>query len=193
MVFYGAGGHAKVVIEAWMASGGKITAIYDDNESIKSILDKSVQGKYQPSGEQLVITVGNNSIRQKVVGAIKNPFGKVIHPSAIISRSATIDEGTVVMAGGIIQAETMVGKHVIINTSASIDHDCLVGDYVHIAPGVVLCGDVKIGEGALIGAGSVVLPGVSVGKWAVVGAGSVVTSNIPEFAVAVGVPSKVRS
>lgn len=196
MIFYGAGGHAKVVIEAWMASGGKVTAVYDDNESIKTLLGKSVSGKYQPNkfpDTKLLITIGNNKIRKDISSKVGNAFGKVIHPSTIISPSAKIDDGTVVMAGGILQAETIVGKHVIINTSASIDHDCFIGDFAHIAPGVVLCGDVRIGEGALIGAGSVVLPGVSVGKWAVVGAGSVVTSDIPDLAVAVGVPSKVRS
>lgn len=192
MIFYGAGGHAKVVIEAWIASGGKVTAIYDDNVAIRSVLGNNVSNKYEPSGDDLVIAVGNNKIRQSIAGKIKNPFGKIIHPSAIISPSAKIDEGSVVMAGAIVQAETIIGKQVIINTAASVDHDCFIGDFSHVAPGVVLCGDVRIGEGCLIGAGSVVLPGVSIGKWAVVGAGSVVTSNIPDFATAVGVPSKVR-
>jgi sugar O-acyltransferase (sialic acid O-acetyltransferase NeuD family) len=196
MIFYGAGGHAKVVIEAWIASGGKVAAVFDDNESIKTLLGKSVSGKYQPDKFRettLMITVGNNKIRKEIAVRVRNPFGKVIHPSAIISSSAKVNEGSVVMAGGIIQAETVVGKHAIINTSASVDHDCFIGDFVHVAPGVVLCGDVRIGEGSLIGAGSVILPGVSVGKWAVVGAGSVVTTNVPDFAIALGVPSKVRS
>jgi len=160
------------------------------------LLGKSVDGKYQNSKFQdakLVITVGNNKIRKEIAGKIQRACGKVIHPSTIISPSSKIGEGTVIMAGGIIQAETIVGKHTIVNTSASVDHDCFIDDFVHIAPGVVLCGDVKIGEGALIGAGSVILPGVSVGKWATIGAGSVVTSNIPDLAIAVGVPSKVRS
>ncbi|MEI9919971.1 MAG: acetyltransferase [Bacteroidota bacterium] len=196
MIFYGAGGHAKVAIEAWMASGGKITAVYDDNDSIKTILGKNVDGRYQQGkfpDETLLIAVGNNKIRKEIAGKVSHRFGSIIHPSTTISPSAKIDEGTVVMAGGIVQAEAIIGKHAIINTMASVDHDCSIGDYVHIAPGVVLCGDVRIGEGVLIGAGSVVLPGVSVGKWAVIGAGSVVTKDIPEFAVAVGVPSKTRS
>ncbi|MEJ0030750.1 MAG: hypothetical protein WDO15_10450 [Bacteroidota bacterium] len=83
MIFCGAGGHAKVVIEAWMASGGKITAVYDDNESIKTILGKSVSGKYQPGkfpDVKLLITIGNNKVRKEVSTKVSNPFGKVIHP-----------------------------------------------------------------------------------------------------------------
>jgi sugar O-acyltransferase (sialic acid O-acetyltransferase NeuD family) len=196
MIFYGAGGHAKVVIEAWIASGGKVTAIYDDNERIKSLLGKTVQGKYPDNKlteSRLVITVGSNSVRRDISARVKHSFGQIIHPATTISPSATIAEGTVVMAGSVVQAETTIGKHVIINTRASVDHDCYVGDFAHIAPGSILCGDVRIGEGALIGAGSTILPGVSVGKWAVVGAGSVVTTNVPDFALAVGVPSKLRS
>ena len=48
-----------------------------------------------------------------------------------------------------------------------------------------------INDDVWIGAHSVILPGVTIGKGAVIGAGSVVTSNIPEYAVAVGVPAKV--
>ena len=196
MIFYGAGGHAKVVIEAWIASGGKVTAIFDDNDSVKNLLGKSVSGAYLPSSfpdATAVITVGNNITRRTMAHRVKHVFGKVIHPTAIVSPSGKIHEGTVVMAGSIIQAETVVGKHSIVNTAASIDHDCLVGDYVHIAPRAVLCGEVNVQEGALIGAGSTILPGISIGKWAVVGAGSVVISDVPDFAVVMGVPSKLRS
>lgn len=196
MIFFGAGGHAKVVIETWMASGGKVTAIYDDNESIKTLLGKSVSGRYKPDAfpeSNLIISIGSNSIRKNVAPLIQNPFGLAKHPATIISPSVIIDKGTVVMAGTVIQAASVIGKHCIINTSSSVDHDCTIGDFVHIAPGSILCGDVTIGEGALIGAGSTILPGISVGKWAVVGAGSVVTANVPDFAVVVGVPSKIRS
>jgi sugar O-acyltransferase (sialic acid O-acetyltransferase NeuD family) len=196
MIFYGAGGHAKVVIETWMASGGKVTAIYDDDESIKILLGKSVGGRYNPGAfpdTTLVIAIGNNTTRKQVAHAIQNKFGIVKHPAAIISPSVKINEGTVVMAGTVIQAETTIGKHAIINTSASIDHDCVVGDFVHVAPGAVLCGDVTVGEGTLIGAGATVLPGISIGQWAVVGAGSVVTTNVPDSTVVAGNPSRVRS
>lgn len=196
MIFYGAGGHAKVVIETWIASGGKLTVIYDDDESIKMLLGKSVNGRYNPSAfpdSKLVIAIGNNSTRKAIAGSVKHNFGTVHHPSSIISASAQINEGTVVMAGTVVQAETVVGKHAILNTSASIDHDCRIGDFVHIAPGAILCGEVTIGEGTLVGAGSTVLPGISIGRWAVVGAGSVVTADVPDFAVVTGIPSRVRS
>jgi acetyltransferase-like isoleucine patch superfamily enzyme len=50
---------------------------------------------------------------------------------------------------------------------------------------------VVIGEGSWLGTNSVVLPGVTIGRHVAVGAGSVVTSDLPDNAVAVGVPARV--
>jgi acetyltransferase-like isoleucine patch superfamily enzyme len=50
---------------------------------------------------------------------------------------------------------------------------------------------VRIGAGSWIGHGSVVLPGACIGRNVTIGANSVVRGDIPDFAVAVGVPAKV--
>ena len=55
----------------------------------------------------------------------------------------------------------------------------------------IIARGVRIGDGAWIGAGAIVLDGVTVGEGAVVGAGAVVTRDVPPFAVAVGVPTRV--
>ncbi len=52
-------------------------------------------------------------------------------------------------------------------------------------------GDIKIGDGVWIGNNVVVLPGSSIGNYAVVGANSVVNSDIPDFAICVGMPARV--
>jgi acetyltransferase-like isoleucine patch superfamily enzyme len=52
-------------------------------------------------------------------------------------------------------------------------------------------GNVSIGEDCWLGTNVVVLPGVTIGKGAVVGAGAVVTKDVPEYAIALGIPAKV--
>lgn len=55
----------------------------------------------------------------------------------------------------------------------------------------IVKGPVIIEEDVWLGAGTTVLSGVHIGKGAVIGAGAVVNKDIPEYAIAVGVPAKV--
>ncbi len=49
----------------------------------------------------------------------------------------------------------------------------------------------EIGHDVWIGANAVILRGVKIGTGAIIGAGAVVTRDIPEYAIAVGVPARV--
>lgn len=53
-------------------------------------------------------------------------------------------------------------------------------------------GGVVIGDDVWIGGGCQVLDGVKIGRGAIIGAGSVVTRDIPDYAVAYGVPARVQ-
>lgn len=195
MVFYGASGHGKVVIDAWVASGGIVTAIVDDNETLTQLGAFKVAGKYDEARFKetaLIISIGDNGVRKMIVGSLNARYGKVVHPSAVISSSVSVNEGSVVMAAAVINAASNVGKHAIVNTGSVVDHDCQVADFAHISPQATLCGGVVVGEGAHIGAGATVIPNIKIGKWAVVGAGSVVIEDIPDYAVVVGVPGKIK-
>jgi acetyltransferase-like isoleucine patch superfamily enzyme len=50
---------------------------------------------------------------------------------------------------------------------------------------------IRLGENVWLGAGAKVMDGVSIGRDVVVGAGAVVTADLPDRAVAVGVPARV--
>ncbi len=52
-------------------------------------------------------------------------------------------------------------------------------------------GDVVIGDDVWIGARAIILPGVTIGDGAIIGAGALVRSDVPSFAIAVGVPARV--
>ncbi len=191
---YGAGGHAKVIRDILEACGSSVEGIIDDNPATTQFMEMEVM--HSPKeGEEYIISIGNCAIRRKVVEKLADEgctFATAIHPSAIISKHATIEEGSVVMQGVIVQSGAKIGRHCIVNTAATVDHDCNIGDYVHIAPGVTICGDATIGEGCWIGAGSVVIQGVKIGKGSFIGAGSVVCKDIPEGVIAYGNPCKVK-
>lgn len=194
MYLIGASGHAKVVMDCLLDAGVAIEGLFDQDPAVNNLKGYSVKGDYTSSHteEPLIISIGVNSIRQRIAEHLKGRvFGKVIHPSAMISSDVILGEGTVVFHGAIIQSSTKIGKHVIVNTSASIDHDCIIGDYVHIAPQVTLCGNVSIGKGTLVGAGAVVIPGIKIGKDCIIGAGSAVFRNVPDYGMVVGNPARL--
>ncbi len=190
MFLYGASGHAKVIIDILKASGIQVDGLVDDNPQITQLQGYPVLHKCLGLSP-FIISIGANNIRKMIAEKLQTEFGTAIHPSAILSPTAKINEGSVVMQGAVIQADVAIGKHCIINTGASVDHECVIEDYVHISPHATLCGNVHIGEGSWIGAGTTIIPGVKVGKWCIVGAGSVVTKDIPDRVLAVGNRCKV--
>ncbi len=190
MYLYGASGHAMVIMDILEANGIRVDGLVDDNPNIQELLGIPVFHDKQDASP-LLISIGNNQIRKKIAENYQAEFVTAIHPSAIISRHATIDEGTVIMQGAIIQTCVKIGKHCIVNTGASIDHECKIGDYVHISPHSTLCGNVQVGEGTWIGAGTTVIQGVKIGRWCMIGAGSVVTKDIPDGVLAVGNRCKI--
>jgi len=194
MLLYGASGHAKVVRDCIFANGKNVKALFDDNTDLIKLDNTSVVGIYNADyepGLPVIVTVGDNLVRKKLVARVKHPFGRAIHPSAVVSSYAKIDEGSVVMPGVVINAAAVIGKHCIINSSSTIEYECALGDFVHISPNVTLCAGNSVGEGTHIGAGATIIPGKKIGKWCVIGAGSVITQDIPDYSMVVGVPGKI--
>lgn len=194
MIFFGASGHAKVVIEAWIASGGKVYQVLDDNNKILELIGIPVESTYHMEllrDQPMIISIGSNTIRKKVSERIQAQYQSVIHPSVNISPTARLGAGTAVMAGVVVNACAVTGDHVILNTGCVVEHDCIISDFVHISPQATLCGNVEVGEGTHIGAGATIIQGIKVGQWATIGAGAVIIEDVPDRAVVVGVPGKI--
>lgn len=192
-ILMGAGGHGAVVAEAIELSGGQIINFIDHDILKIDVFGHSViQNENSISNDEhkFIITIGDNATRKKRAFELDRLYGKIQHPSAIISKRAVIGEGTVIMAGVCINTNVIVGKHCIINTSSTIDHDCLLGDFVHIAPSASLAGNVTVGQGTLIGLGTFIIQGVNIGKWCIIGAGSVIIRDVPDYSVVAGAPAK---
>ena len=191
MILYGASGHAKVVLDICLKNNVSIQFVLDDNKEVTKFLGLPVSHQYSNEmfvNNEMIISVGNNGIRKKIVGRVKATFGKAIHPSSVIDKTVTIGEGSVVMANAVINSSSLIGDHCIINTSSSVDHDCFIDNFVHISPKATLCGGVHIGEGTHIGAGAVILPNVKLGKWCIIGAGTIVLKDVADHSKLVGNP-----
>lgn len=201
-IVVGAGGHARVVMDALRYEKGDSLsyAFADDDVSLHGqfLLGVPVLGavsKVVRSGMRFHIAVGMNRTREMLyhrmlaIGAV--PFA-VAHPSAIVSKYAQQGVACFIAARAVVAPAASIGVGAIINHGAVIDHDCLVGDFAHIAPGATLGGGVSVGRDVLIGAGANVLPGLVIGDGAVIGAGAVVVADVSSGARVVGVPARMK-
>jgi len=195
----GAGGHAKVVIQAIRAMGHAVARVFDDDPNLegRSIGDAPVgcpvaRIEAYPS-LPTVIAIGNNQRRRFFAERFDLEWMTVVHPKAYVDSSTCLGHGVVVLPGAVLQLDSRVGDHVIVNTGATVDHDCAISAYVHLAPGVRLGGGVTIGEGTRLGIGAMAIPNMHIGAWTTIGAGAVVVNDIPDGVTAFGVPALVRS
>jgi sugar O-acyltransferase (sialic acid O-acetyltransferase NeuD family) len=188
----GAGGHGIVIAEAAQLQGAWscITLFDDDVERPRDLLGFAFGGampalqarlRHAEAGIALAVGIGLNDLRMRMVEdclALGSKLATVIHPSAIVSPSASVGAGTVVLAGAIIGSRAKVGRGCIVNTAAVVEHDCVVADGVHLAPRAVLGGGVTVGQQAWIGTGASVAPGVSIVVGARINAGAAVIHQL---------------
>lgn len=99
-----------------------------------------------------------------------------------------------------------IGNFVKVQNNVSIYEGVELEDYVFCGPSMVFTNDLTprskypkgtagykrtlVREGASIGANATIVCGHSIGKWAMIGSGAVVTSDVPDYALMVGVPAK---
>lgn len=203
ILIYGCGGHGRVILDILRAQArGSLSAVFvDDNPALDG---QKVDGllvhhsRFLPyllrDGFSAIIGIGENFTRARLYYQLKSmgfPSALAVHPGAIVSPSARLEEGVVIMPGAIVNTGARVGENACINTAASVDHDAAVDAHAHVFPGARLTGNVQVGCYATIGTGASVLPGVRIGENAVVGAGALVLHDIPDNAVAFGVPAQV--
>lgn len=195
----GGGGHAAVVISALREAGLSVAAVYDDDprkwgtKLLGAPVIGAIRGALISENCRSVIGLGDNSKRREIADLIPcAEWVTVIHPKAYVHPSVCLGLGSVVFAGAIIQPGVRIGRHCIINTGATVDHHCDIADFCHVAPGCNLGGAATLGEGVFVGIGSAVIQNTKVGAWTTVGAGAAVVADLPDRAVAVGVPARVR-
>lgn len=202
LLIIGAGGHGSVVADAALSSGAwRSVAFVDDTSGLSRVLGYEVVAgtadlaRLASSYSQAVVAIGNARVRLTLLDQLQT-FGfelpSIVHPSASVSRFATLGPATVVMAQAAINPRATIGRGCIVNTGATVDHDCVLADGVHVCPGVNLAGDVRIGARSWVGIGSSVKQGIRIGGDVTIGAGAVVVSDIDSGLTVVGVPARAR-
>ncbi len=202
LAIYGAGGHAKVVVELAKQLGYQTICLFDERwQELGETEGCQVIGGWSEmlnffttnTDYDVHVAIGNNSTRLSRLQQLQRLGLKLpilIHPKAYVCASARLGEGSVVMANSTISVGVSLGIGNIINHNSSVDHDAELGDCVHVCPGVHLAGEVSVGDESMLGIGSCVIQGIVIKERVLVGAGAVVVKDVKSAEKVFGNPAK---
>jgi len=108
-----------------------------------------------------------------------------------------------------IANDVVIGDFVKIQNNVSVYEGVTLEDYVFCGPSMVFTNilnprskypqvgkefyiPTRVKEGASLGANSTIVCGITIGRFAMVAAGSVVTKDVPDFALVMGNPARVK-
>lgn len=125
-----------------------------------------------------------------------------------------------IQSGAVIGEKCSFGQNVNVSNNVKVGNGCKVQNNVSLYEGVeledfVFCGPscvftndltprakypkgragykkTLVKEGASIGANATIVCGHTIGEWAMIAAGAVVTTDVPDHALMMGVPARIR-
>ncbi|MDR0620428.1 MAG: Gfo/Idh/MocA family oxidoreductase [Deltaproteobacteria bacterium] len=154
--------------------------------------------------------------REDGTGYFAHPTA-VIEPGAKIGSGCKIWHFSHVLDDTVIGPGTNVGQNVVIGPGVKVGAGCKIQNNVSVYKGVeledfVFCGPscvftnvvnprafvprmdelrpTLVGRGTTVGANATIVCGHTLGRFCLIGAGAVVTSDVPDYALMVGVPAK---
>ncbi len=185
LLLIGCGGHAKSVIDVIenISSLSIYGLIGKNNEIGSKIFGYSIIGnddslkdlrKIVSNAFICIGKIGLDNRRTEILRLLENldfEFPTIISKYAVVSKYASIGNGTFIGHSAIINAGSRIGNHCIINTKSLIEHESIIEDNCHISTGSIINGNVKIGQNSFIGSNSMIRENLSLPKDTVISAG----------------------
>lgn len=179
---------AGTLVAAWIEGLDPARA---DPSATPPILWVDDQQRFEPE-TPLVPAIGS-PLRRAFVESLEaagRGLATLVHPSAVIARTAVLEPGCVVFPNVVIGARTVIGRGTIVNRGALIGHHTQIGAHAFIGPGANIAGGVRVGDGAYIGLGAIIRDDRTIGSGATVGAGAVVVGDVAADVTVVGLPAR---
>lgn len=196
VIIVGSGSHAAEItdyINHFNEAGPKeqieVVGFIDDNEKnyhhyeFKKPFLGSIKNHEVNTEVKYLMGIANHEYRKKIIDLILDRGGQFtgfIHPTAIISPTATIDSTTVISHNVSVGPKVRIGAFNILNSRCTIGHDSVVGNLNFISPQVAMSGYTEIGDENLIGTNACTVPKIKIGNKNKIAAGMIVYKSVDD-------------
>lgn len=122
-------------------------------------------------------------------GIPSNRFETLVHPTARVSRTATLGAGTVLHQYVVVENGATLGEHVLILPFTCVGHNAFIGSYTTISMLVCIVGHVNVGHSCYLGASCTVMR--NVGEGSLIGMSAASVDEVPPNKIVAGNPGRV--
>jgi sugar O-acyltransferase (sialic acid O-acetyltransferase NeuD family) len=203
ILIVGAGGFGREVLQwaraAWPVRAESIAGFLSADERIldghaRSLPILGTPDNFTPAnGDALLLAIGISGVRRRVAESLASrgaTFLTLIHPSAIVTETASIGAGSIVCPYTIVSDGASIGRFTLLNYFASLGHDARTGEFCVLSPYATLGGAACLGDDVFLGMHASVGPIISVGCRSKVSANTAALVNVPNDSLVFGSPSR---
>lgn len=201
---YGSGGLGRGIYDWIIRNDGsskweEIFFIDDIEEEgkfygVRRMRFESIESEFDKNNCEILIALGEPSNREKLYQKIKCAGYKIatfIDDKAIVSKTATIGEGSIICAFSFIDSQAVIGNNCLIDQGGLIGHDVKIGQSTVISTHSVIGGFTNIGCQSFFGLNAVVKDRVLIGDGVIAAMGSVIFKDIEDNMTVIGNPARV--
>ncbi len=122
----------------------------------------------------------------------KEKFTNFIHPSVMMSKSAKLGYGNVLLANVVVNCNAIIGNFNTVNSGTLLGHDIEIGNNNYFAGQVCVGSGLKIGNENFIGLNSSLRNGIKFGNNNIVGMSSNITKDVDNNSILYGNPALIK-
>lgn len=141
----------------------------------------------------LVVVTRDMSLREKVSRKLDAEEFKrftYIDPTSVVSNTAEINSGSIVLPYSSVFSGAVLGKDCMISPYSMVSHKSILGQGVIMQPYSIVAGSSSVGSWSRMNVRSTVLDHIDVVEYCEIGASSTVTKNIIESGRYLGSPAR---
>lgn len=143
----GAGGYGRLVRDISEDLGYNVDFIDDNSPLAVGKVDEieMMEDSYDGS----IVAIGDLKIKETVFRRLKKPI-TIIHPTAVVSKTAKIGRGCVIEANAVINSEAEVKEGSFICAGAIINHNATVNEFCQIDCNAVVAVGAEVPRGTKV-------------------------------------------